>query len=63
MKELIPPESGVRVLFCFDPRRIAILLIAGNKTNRWKSWYAENIPIADNLYDLYLADLREEGLI
>jgi hypothetical protein len=64
MKELRPVASGnVRVLFVFDPRRHAILLVGGDKTGRWRSWYDEYIPIADDLYDEYLRELREEGLL
>ncbi len=28
---------------------------------RWKRWYEEMIPVADQLYDDYLAELRREG--
>ena len=45
----------------FDPRRIAILLLGGDKTNQWESWYARMIPAADQLYDDHLAALRREG--
>src|SRR5438477_7475828 len=39
------------VLFAFDPRRTAILLIGGNKTGKGR-WYKEFVPIADRLlYD------------
>jgi len=50
MKELRPPATNIR-----------ILLIGGDKTNRWQEWYDENIPIADALYDNYLEELRREG--
>jgi hypothetical protein len=62
MKELRPPVRNVRILFAFDPRRMAILLIGGDKTNRWQSWYVEMIPVADSLYDQHLAEIRQEGL-
>ena len=61
MKELRPPATNIRILFAFDPRRVAILLIGGDKTDRWKEWYDENIPIADTLYEEYLEELRREG--
>jgi hypothetical protein len=55
MKELRASSNGsLRVLFAFDPRRSAILLIGGNKTGRWNEWYRTAVP---------LADLREEGLL
>lgn len=63
MKELRPLGGNVRVLFAFDPRRTAILLIGGDKTNRWTTWYEDTIPIADRLYDEHLRTLKEEGLL
>lgn len=62
MKELRPPGGFLRVLFAFDPRRQAILLLGGDKSNDWSGWYERNIPLADDLYDQYLDDLRDEGL-
>jgi len=61
MKELRPPGGNIRVLFAFDPRRTAILLIGGDKTGRWQEWYEEMIPVADELYKVYLEELRKEG--
>src|SRR5829696_3574006 len=43
--------------------RTAILLLGGNKAGQWQAWYTENIPIADQRYREYLAELRQEGLI
>jgi hypothetical protein len=63
MKELRPGSSGaseIRILFAFDPWRPAILLIAGNKAGRWTRWYAEAIPRAEQLYEVYLKERREE---
>lgn len=62
-KELRPPAGNIRILFAFDPRRTAILLIGGDKTNRWQAWYARMIPVADDLYDEYLRELKKEGLL
>lgn len=64
MKELVIQHAGdpYRVLFAFDPRRAAILLIGGNKTGD-PGWYDRMIPVADTLYDEHLATLRKEGLI
>ena len=61
MKELRPPATFLRVLFAFDPRRTAILLIGGNKERQWRSWYVEFIPIADRLLDEHLDELRRDG--
>lgn len=55
--------ANVRIMFAFDPRRTAILLIGGDKTNLWQAWYRTMIPIADRLYDDHLAELKREGLI
>jgi hypothetical protein len=63
MKELIPMGGSIRILFAFDPRRIAILLMGGDKANRWDEWYGEMVPRADDLYDLHLKSLIEEGEI
>jgi hypothetical protein len=52
----------LRSFFAFDTRRTAILLIAGDKTGD-KSFYARMIPLADRLYDVYLNEIRKEGLI
>ena len=64
MRELRVQHHGMpyRVLYAFDPRRTAILLIGGNKTGNDR-WYEEYIPQADRLYDGHLRQLREEGLI
>jgi hypothetical protein len=61
MKELIVQHAGrpYRILFAFDPRRCAILLIGGDKTGNQR-WYEENVPIADGLYDEHLETLRRE---
>jgi hypothetical protein len=61
LKELRPHGESIRILFAFDPRRTAILLLGGDKRGRWKRWYEEMIPVADQLYDDHLAELRREG--
>lgn len=58
MKEL--RASTTRVLFAFDPTRSAILLIGGDKRDRWQQFYAEMIPLADQLFDEHLAELEKE---
>lgn len=64
MKELRASKGGaLRVLFAFDPRRHAILLLGGDKSGEWESWYQTAIPEADDLYDIHLQELRDEGLI
>ena len=61
MKELRSRGGHIRVLFAFDPRRAAILLIGGDKRDRWTAWYTQMVPIADQLYDDHLATLKREG--
>lgn len=63
MKELRPRGGFLRILFAFDPRRNAILLLGGDKRDRWQEWYEAAIPLADALYDTYLDELRKEGLL
>ena len=65
MKELVCDVGVVhlRVLYVFDPRRTAILLLGGDKTGLWRKWYDHNIPVADQLYKDYLRELSDEGLI
>jgi hypothetical protein len=55
MKEL--RTGTVRALFAFDPNRRAVILLGGDKRGDWTGWYERNIPVADDLYDVYL---REE---
>ena len=64
MRELRAQVHGrpYRTLYAFDPRRIAILLIAGDKTGD-NRWYDVFVPRADDLYDEHLRILEEEGLI
>jgi hypothetical protein len=50
------------VLYAFDPRRAAILLLGGDKTGDDR-WYDVNVPKADALYDEHVKSLRKEGLI
>jgi len=64
MKELRAAKGGsLRVIFAFDPRRHAILLLGGDKAGRWKQWYDRAIPRADRRYDRHLEELNDEGLL
>lgn len=51
------------MLFAFDPRRHAILLLGGDRSGQWDQWYRQAIPEADRLYDVHLEELRREGLL
>ena len=68
MKEL-RAERSLRLLFAFDPRRTAILLVGGHKGDadnaspKWNAWYDDYIPVADELFDQHLVQLKKEGLI
>lgn len=64
MRELRIQHAGnpYRVLYAFDPRRCAVLLIGGNKTGNDR-WYDQFVPIADSLYDEHIEALRKEGLL
>lgn len=63
MRELRAQHAGdpVRILYAFDPRRSAILLIGGIKKGDDR-WYQRHVPIADRLYDEHLEELAREGL-
>ncbi len=52
-------ERQLRVLFAFDARRTAILLIGGDKTGNPK-WYEEFVPAADELFDQHLEALTQK---
>jgi hypothetical protein len=51
MRELRVQHHGrpYRVLYAFDPQRIAVLLIGGDKTGDDR-WYDVFVPVADHLY-------------
>ena len=55
-------ERPLRVFYAFDPRRSAILLIGGDKTGDDR-FYERLIPVADELYDVHLKELKQEGLL
>lgn len=55
-------SNPLRILYAFDPRRTAILLVGGNKRGD-KRWYKTYVPIADKLYADHLAELKKEGLL
>lgn len=61
MRELRVQHQGrpYRVLYAFDPRRVAILLIGGDKTGNDR-WYEIYVPLADELYEAHLADVAED---
>jgi hypothetical protein len=46
-------------LYAFDPRRVGILLIGGDKTGNDR-WYETYVPMADRLYDEHLETIAKE---
>jgi hypothetical protein len=62
LRELRIQHAGrpFRVLYAFDPIRVAILLIGGVKTGN-NRWYEVHVPIADRLYDEHLTELAIEA--
>jgi hypothetical protein len=64
LKELRTQHKGrpLRTFFAFDPRRTAILLIGGDKSGDDR-FYERMLPVADRLYEEYLQELIDEGLI
>lgn len=61
LKELRPGSSGrseVRILFAFDPKRQAVLLVAGDKAREWTRWYQRAIPLAERRFADHVAALK-----
>jgi len=63
MRELRLRSGGnpFRLLYGFDPKRVAMLLIGGEKGGRRRA-YPACIAMADRLYALHLEELRGEEL-
>ncbi|SDJ83682.1 hypothetical protein SAMN04487820_102304 [Actinopolyspora mzabensis] len=62
LKELRPASTGnseLRLLFAFDARRSAFILVAGDKAGNWRGWYETTVPIADKRFEEHLAVLEE----
>ena len=59
LRELRIQHAGqpYRVLYAFDPKRNAVLLLGGNKTGDDR-WYDTHVPKAEKLF---LAYLKESG--
>jgi hypothetical protein len=61
MRELRCQHEGrpFRVLYIFDPHRVAILLIGGDKTGN-KRWYKIFVPKADAIYAEHLREIKNK---
>ena len=59
LRELRVQSGGrpLRILYAFDPKRQAVLLLGGDKTGRDR-FYEEMIPRAERLWKEYLAELE-----
>ena len=60
MKELRVQHLGrpYRILFAFDPRRNAYLILGGDKTGN-ANWYVDAIRRADAIYAQHLKEIGE----
>jgi hypothetical protein len=60
MRELRVQHQGspYRVLYAFDPRRVGLLLLGGDKTGD-DAWYDRMVPVADKLFAAHLADVKK----
>lgn len=61
MRELRVKHKGkpYRILYVFDTRRAAILLIGGGKTGG-AHWYEKHLPLAKKIFEQHLKDLKNE---
>jgi hypothetical protein len=63
LKELRPGSTGtseIRILFIFDEARQAVLLVAGDKEGNWTRWYDQAIPLAEERYKRYQAEVKAQ---
>jgi hypothetical protein len=61
MRELRVQHEGrpYRILYAFDPRRAAMLLLGGDKTGN-NRWYEEMVPKADAIFTQHLKEIEKE---
>ena len=68
LKELRPASpkgSEIRIIFAFDPKRSAIMLLGGDKAkgkgnkSKWSEWYKRAIPKADRIYEEHLRKIGD----
>ena len=56
LKELrISSDGALRILFVFDKKRQAVLLLGGDKSidAKWTNWYASAIRESEEIYERY----------
>jgi hypothetical protein len=64
LKELRPTSRGrseIRIIIMFDPDRVAIFLVAGDKAGQWSRWYETALPIAESRYAEYRSAKEKEA--
>jgi hypothetical protein len=49
----------LRMLYAFDPRRTAILLLGCDKTGNDR-WYEIHVPVADRIFERHLQAVQKE---
>ena len=60
-------QSVIRILFAFDPKRQAVMLLAGDKSQagpskaKWNGWYAINVPKAEQIYRRHVRRFDRDG--
>jgi len=62
LRELRVQHAGqpYRVLYAFDSKRNAVLLLGGNKTGDGR-WYEKHVPKAEKLFAAYLEETGQTG--
>jgi hypothetical protein len=62
LRELRVQHQGapLRVVYIFNPRRTALLLVGGDKTGDDR-WYEKFVPLAEKLYAAYLETMELEN--
>ena len=57
-RELRAQSQGapLRILYAFDPKRRAVLLLGGDKTGDDR-WYATQVPRAERIWETYLHEM------
>ncbi len=62
LRELRPKRgaSPLRIIYAFDPKREALLLLGGDKGDD-KRFYERAIPRAEQLWEAHIEDLKKES--
>ncbi len=61
-----PKDSEIRIIFAFDLKRCAVMLLGGDKAKgknnktKWSQWYRREIPRAEKKYREHLKRIGEE---